>query len=171
MTTPSLPRINKHADRIGRITAEAAGIGGVPHGDYEFLASLAGTVGGAALATEPHQALERWGRLATVASTAILWVGDHFNAEPEDVQRQIVDEYVRADREHNGNTPYNPQMSDEHRLAILMEEVGEVARCLTPDANTGIGHAGDLEEELIQTAAMAFAWAMRIVDDMEGYSE
>ena len=77
-------------------------------------------------------------------------------------------EYDRADRKHDGNTPYNPSMSDDDRAAILGEEVGEVARALTPDAHTAVGHAGNLVDELVQTATMAAAWLARILDDKEG---
>lgn len=171
MTTPSLPRINKQMGRIDAITTDMAALDGAPSGDYEHFAALVRFAGAAAGATEQRAALERASGLSCCVSIITMLLNERFGTAFADTSRQIVDEYVRADSEHNGNTPYNPQMSDEHRLAILMEEVGEVARCLTPDANTGIGHAGDLEEELIQTAAMAFAWAMRIVDDMEGYSE
>ena len=58
-------------------------------------------------------------------------------------------------------------MSDTHRAAILIEEVGEVARALTPDATTPTGHAGDLRAELVQVATMALAWAARILADTE----
>ncbi len=171
MTTPSLPRINKQIGRIGSGAVDIAALDGAPSGDYEHFAALVGFAGAAAEATKQAEAFERLTNLSCCVSIITMLLNERFGTTFADTSRQIVDEYVRADRKHNGNTPYNPQMSDEHRLAILMEEVGEVARCLTPDANTGIGHAGDLEEELIQTAAMAFAWAMRIVDDMEGYSE
>jgi NTP pyrophosphatase (non-canonical NTP hydrolase) len=53
-----------------------------------------------------------------------------------------------------GNIPWdcaNPTVSDDAKLAVLAEEFGEVARALLE---------GDgLREELIQTAAVALAWA------------
>lgn len=64
-------------------------------------------------------------------------------------------EYVRAHLKHKGSTPKNPRMSDGERLAILVEEVGEVARALTYDN----GNAENLVSELIQVSAMAAAWA------------
>lgn len=76
-------------------------------------------------------------------------------------------EYDRANTKHDGNTPLNPAMSDEHRAAILMEELGEVARCLTPDADTPTGHAGDLYAELIQAATMAAAWSQHITNTLK----
>lgn len=48
------------------------------------------------------------------------------------------------------HTCADPELSDFERLAILVEEIGEVSRALQGD--------GDLEEELIQTAAVALAW-------------
>lgn len=74
-------------------------------------------------------------------------------------------EYERAHEKHNGSTPYDPSMSDRDRAVILMEEIGEVARCYTPDANTETGHAGNTIEELIQVAAVAAAWLGRIIED------
>lgn len=41
-------------------------------------------------------------------------------------------------------------VSDGRRLAVLVEEVGEVAAALQGD--------GDLREELVQVAAVAVAW-------------
>lgn len=76
-------------------------------------------------------------------------------------------EYDRADAKHHGRTPYNRAMSDHDRAAILLEEVGEVARACTPDADTPIGHAGELRTELIQTATMAAAWLARLIEDQE----
>lgn len=72
-------------------------------------------------------------------------------------------EYNRAAAKHHGITPYHPAMSDTHRAAILIEEVGEVARALTPDATAPTGHAGDLRAELIQVATMALAWTARLL--------
>jgi NTP pyrophosphatase (non-canonical NTP hydrolase) len=49
--------------------------------------------------------------------------------------------------------------TDEQRVAALVEELGEVARALTYDQD----HAGDLTTELTQLAALAAAWATRLV--------
>lgn len=64
-------------------------------------------------------------------------------------------EYTRAHLKHKGWTPANDRMSDGERLAILVEEVGEVARAVTYDN----GNAENLVAELIQVSAMAAAWA------------
>lgn len=84
-----------------------------------------------------------------------------------EIAADICAEYDRANSKHDGNTPLNPAMSDEHRAAILMEELGEVARCLTPDADTPTGHAGDLYTELIQAATMAAACSQHITNTLK----
>lgn len=73
-------------------------------------------------------------------------------------------EFDRAYAKHQGLTPLHPSMSDDDRAAILLEEVGEVARACTPDARTEVGHAGDLAAELIQVATMALTWAQAIIN-------
>lgn len=55
-------------------------------------------------------------------------------------------------------TPLNPEMSNEVKLVILVEEVGEVARAMTYDN----GSKDALIKELLQTAAMALSWAQSI---------
>lgn len=101
---------------------------------------------------------ERNNALADVIATTIPWIEHLTNEGHQSVLRRIADEIERADQKHNGWTPLNPEMSDEDRAAILWEELGEVARCLTPDANTPTGHAGELVDELTQVGAMAAAW-------------
>lgn len=76
-------------------------------------------------------------------------------------------EYDRAAAKHHGITPYHQGMTDVHRAAILIEEVGEVARALTPDAAAPTGHAGDLRAELVQVATMALAWTARMLADAD----
>lgn len=63
-------------------------------------------------------------------------------------------EAIHAITKHGiDQTPAGPDMCDLDRLAILVEEVGEVARALTYDQRRT-----DLERELIQVAAMAAMW-------------
>lgn len=52
-------------------------------------------------------------------------------------------------------TPLNPNMSENEKLIILVEEIGEVARAMTYDEGDG----NKLTRELIQVATMALAWA------------
>jgi len=83
------------------------------------------------------------------------------------LEGDVVAEYQRAYDKHHGRTPFNPEVTEQMKFVILAEEVGEVARALTPDADTPVGHAGNLRDELIQVAAMALAWCARIVVDTE----
>lgn len=66
----------------------------------------------------------------------------------------IAAEYIRAHVKHSGHTPKSPRMTDGERLAVLVEEVGEVARAITYDN----GNVDNLIKELIQVSAMAAGW-------------
>jgi hypothetical protein len=55
-------------------------------------------------------------------------------------------------------TPLNPDMPGAEKLIVLVEEVGEVARAMTYDNYD----PDNLVRELIQTAAMALAWAQSL---------
>lgn len=105
--------------------------------------------------------------LIQVALGAARWYQDITGASMRCVLDAVRAEYDRAHTKHDGNTPANPNMSDMHRAAILLEEVGEVARALTPDAKTPVGHAGNLADELIQTATMAAAWLQHLINQEE----
>ncbi len=65
----------------------------------------------------------------------------------------IQAEALRAHCRHSDRSLLNKQMPDSERLAILVEEVGEVAHALTYD-----GDKERLEIELIQVAAVAATW-------------
>jgi hypothetical protein len=66
-------------------------------------------------------------------------------------------ERIRAHAKHgaNGNSRENASWDDSEWLAILVEEVGEVAHELTYDATD---RKTNLRKELVQVAAMACAW-------------
>lgn len=64
----------------------------------------------------------------------------------------VFAEVLRAQAKHGDRTPVNPQIGWGAKLAILVEEVGEVATA------TSRGDAVELRAELIQVAAMAAAW-------------
>lgn len=83
------------------------------------------------------------------------------------LEGDVVAEYERAHAKHSGRTPFNSEVAEQMRFVILAEEVGEVARVLTPDADTPVGHAAPLRDELIQVAAMALSWCARIIVDTE----
>lgn len=75
--------------------------------------------------------------------------------------RAALDEVFRAKAKHGEKTMDGPGYTETQRLAILMEEVGEVAHELTYDAaKDGIegGDTGRLEKEVTQVAAMALTW-------------
>lgn len=120
--------------------------------------------------------------LSAIAARAALWVayldGKTEGSSVRGLRRRrsrarrilegdVVAEYQRAYDKHHGRTPFHPEVNEQAKFVILAEEVGEVARALTPDADTPVGHAGVLRDELIQVAAMALAWCARIVADTE----
>lgn len=133
---------------------------------------------GNAILYEDHSKIDHLVMTVKVAKTMWLFASIGYaaaSADPYETQLPMHDEfdalvraeYDRADTKHQGMTPHNPGMSDDDRAAILGEEVGEVARALTPDADTAVGHGGELAEELVQTATMAAAWLARILEDRE----
>ena len=63
----------------------------------------------------------------------------------------------------------DPEMTHAERLAVLVEEVGEVARALLeqghlPNEQSHDLHGADLRHELVQVAAVALAW-LEAIDD------
>lgn len=75
------------------------------------------------------------------------------------------EEYIRAAKKHPGMTLECDGHTEETRLFALVEEIGEVAACLTYDNDAETGHNSDLESEVIQVIALALAWATRYLDD------
>lgn len=82
-----------------------------------------------------------------------------------DVLSLALEEYIRATRKHPGMTLECDGPTDAARLFALVEEIGEVAACLTYDNDAETGHNSDLESEAIQVIALALAWATRYLDD------
>lgn len=72
----------------------------------------------------------------------------------------IQAEATRAHLKHGEHSMLGPYCSSGDRLAILVEEVGEVAHELTYDQGGpgGQGRRDELVKELIQVAAMAASW-------------
>lgn len=68
--------------------------------------------------------------------------------------KQVVAEIQRAHDKHGPESMASPRLQQGTRLAILVEEVGEVARAMTYDE----GDEANLREELVQVAAMALSW-------------
>lgn len=97
--------------------------------------------------------------LSGVAQTA------KFLLPGRDVLSLALDEYLRASRKHPGMTLECDGHTDATRLFALVEEIGEVAACLTYDNDAETGHGSVLESEVIQVVALALAWATRYLDD------
>src|ERR1700733_4392890 len=79
----------------------------------------------------------------------------------------IQAEATRAHLKHGEHSMLGPNYSSGERLAILVEEVGEVAHELTYDQGgpaVGEGRRDELVKELIQGAAMDASW----VEFLEG---
>jgi hypothetical protein len=77
----------------------------------------------------------------------------------------IQAEATRAHLKHGEHSMLGKKYSSGDRLAILVEEVGEVAHELTYDSGgPGGGRRDELVKELIQVAAMAATW----VEFLEG---
>lgn len=73
----------------------------------------------------------------------------------------IQAEATKAYLKHGEHSMLGPHYTSGERLAILVEEVGEVAHELTYDQD---GDKGNLVRELIQVCAMAASW----VEFLEG---
>ena len=100
-----------------------------------------------------------------------LWqlanAASHLLDEDYDVLTNALEEYSRAAKKHPGMTLECDGHSDATRLFALVEEIGEVAACLTYDNDAETGHGSDLESEVIQVIALALAWATRYLDGGE----
>lgn len=99
-------------------------------------------------------------RLWQVADSASLLLSEDFDVLP-----RALEEYSRAAEKHPGMTLECDGHTDATRLFALVEEIGEVAACLTYDNDAETGHGSDLESEAIQVIALALAWATRYLDD------
>lgn len=84
-----------------------------------------------------------------------------------DVLALALEEYIRATKKHPGMTLECDDHTDGTRMFALVEEIGEVAACLTYDNDAETGHGSDLESEVIQVIALALAWATRYLEDGE----
>ena len=105
-----------------------------------------------------HETVREWlWKIARAASNLL--------PEETDVLTLAREEYIRAAKKHPGMTLERDGHSDETRLFALVEEIGEVAACLTYDNDAETGHNSDLESEVVQVIALALAWATRYLDD------
>jgi len=92
-------------------------------------------------------------------------------SEDLDVLALALEEYVRAAKKHPGMTLECAGHTEATRLFALVEEIGEVAACLTYDNDADTGHNSDLESEVIQVIALALAWATRYLEENEEPNE
>lgn len=88
-------------------------------------------------------------------------------SEDFDVLPRALEEYSRAAEKHPGMTLECDGRADATLLFALVEEIGEVAACLTYDNDAETGHNSDLESEVIQVIALSLAWATCYLEDGE----
>lgn len=97
-----------------------------------------------------------------VADSASRLLSEDYDALP-----RALEEYSLAAQKHPDMTLECDGHTDATRLFALVEEIGEVAACLTYDNDAETGHGSDLESEAIQVIALALAWATRYLEDGE----
>lgn len=73
------------------------------------------------------------------------------------VWNEVLAERVRAHRKHGDDSIESSAVGDLPMLAILVEEIGEVAHALTYD-----GPTEGLADELIQVMAVCSAWLDKV---------
>lgn len=111
-------------------------------------------------ATQSQESVREWlWKIARAASNLL--------SEDLDVLTLALEEYDRAAEKHPGMTLECAGHTEATRLFALVEEIGEVAACLTYDNEAETGHGSDLESEVIQVVALALAWATRYLEDGE----
>ena len=127
-----------------------------PRREVAWMLHYAAMLSNAPLAS--HESVREWlWKIARAASNLL--------PEEADVLTLAREEYIRAAKKHPGMTLECDGHTDETRLFALVEEIGEVAACLTYDNEAETGHGSDLESEVIQVIALALAWATRYLDD------
>lgn len=101
---------------------------------------------------------------AKALTTAAAYAA-RFLPKDEDPLALALEEYRRAAQKHPGMTLECDGHTDASRLFALMEEVGEVAACLTYDNTDSTGHNSDLTDEAVQVIGLALAWATRYLEN------
>lgn len=104
-----------------------------------------------------HETVREW--LWKIARAASNLLDEDFDVLP-----RVLEEYIRSTEKHPGMTLECDGHTEETRLFALVEEIGEVAACLTYDNDAETGHGSDLESEVIQVIALALAWATRYLE-------
>lgn len=100
--------------------------------------------------------------LRALAMTAVY--AARFLPKDADPLALALVEYRRAAEKHPGMTLECDGHTDASRLFALMEEVGEVAACLTYDNTDSTGHNSDLADEAVQVIGLALTWATRYLE-------
>lgn len=107
--------------------------------------------------------------MATEVATQVKSEREMFAAMPQ-VLAEVTAERERQERkgaEHRARgqehwrSCADPLLPEERKLAVLLEEVGEVAHAQN---EIRIGESANLREELIQVAAVAVAWAESLTE-------
>lgn len=99
------------------------------------------------------------------ALTTVAAYASRFLPGDGDPLALALEEYRRAAQKHPGMTLECDGHTDASRLFALMEEVGEVAACLTYDNTDSTGHNSDLTDEAVQVIGLALAWATRYLEN------
>jgi hypothetical protein len=88
--------------------------------------------------------------------------GGGFVKLPKELHDDLDAALKAAHKKHGAQSIAVLSLDDPAWLSILVEEVGEVAHAMTYDADVG-----NLQDELIQVATVAAAWAWAIDRDTE----
>lgn len=101
--------------------------------------------------------------VAHIAPLDDMRIAIAMDAALDEIHRQ--DQLARAGK--FGGTHIMPGGTDDGRLRVLVEEVGEAAKELNEADIQGVGRTSNLRKELVQVAAVAIAWVAAIDDGRE----
>jgi NTP pyrophosphatase (non-canonical NTP hydrolase) len=98
----------------------------------------------------------------SIASVALLAQTDAVLDEVarERARQETKGEEHRARGQEHWRSCADPLLPEARKLAVLLEEVGEVAHAMNEE---WIGQDANLREELIHVAAVAVAWAESLI--------
>lgn len=85
------------------------------------------------------------------------------------LQRYCDEGGVKQDAKYGPSDCRNPAVPPGDKVAVLAEELGEVARAVNGERMGRPEHGGhDLVSELVQVAALAFAWLESLPEAQNG---